>query len=436
VSQREFERRRRGLLRMMPADSIAILPAARERLRNRDVHYPFRQHSDFLYLTGFPEPDAVAVLAPGRKQGQYILFCRERDPKKEVWEGRRAGPEGAVEHFGADDAYPIADMDEILPGLLEDRRRVYYTMGEDTAFDHRLIGWVNQIRAKVRAGAHAPHEFVELAHVLHEMRLFKSRWELTRMRRAARVSMEAHERAMRRCRPGLYEYELEAEYQYVFRRAGMVPSYPPIVGGGANACILHYTENRDRLEDGDLVLVDAGCECEGYAADITRTFPVGGRFSDAQRALYELVLQAQEAAIRKVRPGNHWDDPHRAAVRVLTRGLVELGLLEGDVRKLVRNEAYKRFYMHRTGHWLGLDVHDVGEYRVGEQWRLLEPGMVLTVEPGLYVPADLEGVDRRWWNIGIRIEDDVLVTKEGCEVLTAALPKRVEEIEALVGQDA
>ncbi len=431
--KREHAARRRRLMHMMGKGSIAIVPTAPVRRRNRDVEYPYRPDSDFYYLTGFPEPEAVAVLVPGRSQGEYILFCRERDPKQELWTGRRAGQEGAREHYGADDAFPIGDLDEILPGLLENRDKVFYTMGRCPEFDHKIPAWLERIRSKSRAGVHAPAEIVSLDPLLHEMRLFKSRREITLMRRAARISAAAHVRAMQCCRPGLREYHLEAELLASFMRQGArSPAYPPIVGGGANACILHYTDNADELRDGDLVLVDAGAEYQYYAADITRTYPVGGRFTPAQRELYELVLAAQTAAIDKVRPGNHWQDPHTAAVRVLTRGLRDLGLLRGDLRTLIKTEAYKRFFMHRTGHWLGMDVHDVGNYKVEGHWRLLEPGMVLTVEPGLYVPAGSKGVARKWWNIGIRIEDDVLVTREGCEILSAGVPKTVNEIEALM----
>lgn len=430
----EFARRRRQLMRMMGPQSIAILPAAPERTRNRDVEYPYRPDSDFYYLTGFAEPEAVLVLIPGRKHGEFILFCRERDPLLETWTGRRNGPERAGERFGAEDAFPITDIDDILPGLMEDRERVFYTMGSQPSFDNRVIGWVNRIRAQSRGGQRAPEEFVTLEHLLHDMRLYKSRAELKAMRKAAAISTAAHRRAMQACRPGMMEYEIEAEFHYAFRRAGADWAYPSIVGGGANACILHYTENNAPLADGDLLLIDAGAEYECYAADISRTFPVNGRFSDAQKSLYEVVLQAQLAAIEQVKPGNHWNQPHDTAVRVLTEGLVELGLLKGKPAKLINDEAYRRFYMHRTGHWLGMDVHDVGDYKVGGEWRVLEPGMVLTVEPGLYVPAGSKGVARKWWDIGIRIEDDVLVTKNGCEVLTGAVPKTVDEIEALMGR--
>ncbi len=432
LDNKEFARRRRHLMHAMGANAIAILPAAAISYRNRDAEYPFRQDSDFYYLTGFSEPEAVAVIVPEREHGEYILFCRERDPLMEVWHGRRAGPDGVRDRNGADDAFPITDIDDILPGLLENKERVYYSMGYSPEFDQRVMGWVNRIRARARGGSHAPMEFVALEHVLHDLRLFKSPAEVKVMRRAAQIAAVAHQRAMRSTRPGMGEYEVEAELLHEFRRNAAWTAYNPIVGGGANGCILHYTENNTKLVDGDLLLIDAGAELHGYASDITRTFPVNGRFSAAQRAVYEVVLAAQDAAIAQVRPGNHWNEPHEAAVRILTEGLVKLGILKGKVKDLIRKEAYKRFYMHRTGHWLGLDVHDVGDYKIGEQWRLLEPGMVLTVEPGLYIPAGSKGVAKKWWNIGIRIEDDVLVTKDGHEVLSRDAPKTVEEIEGLM----
>ncbi len=433
MQKTEFARRRKRLMQMMGKGAIAILPTAPERTRNRDVEYPFRPDSDFFYLTGFPEPEAVAVLVPGRPHGEYLLFCRERDPEMETWHGRRAGLEGAHEQFGADDAFPISDIDDILPGLLENRDRVYYTMGLDHEFDQRVTGWINRLRQKARAGIHTPGEFVSLDHLLHDMRLYKSRGEAAAMRKAAQISARAHRRAMQVVQPGMTEYQVEAELLHEFMRHGArSPAYPSIVAGGENACILHYTENSAPLKEGDLLLIDAGCEYDCYAADITRTFPVGGRFSPEQRALYELVLEAQYAAIEQVWPGNHWNAPHEAAVKVLTRGLVKLGILKGTAAKLIKSEAYRRFYMHRTGHWLGMDVHDVGDYKVGEEWRVLEPGMALTIEPGLYIPPDSKGVAKRWWGIGIRIEDDVLVTRDGHEVLSAGVPKEPDAVEALV----
>ncbi len=428
----EFKRRRSQLMKMMGRNTIAILPSATEIVRNQDVHFPFRQHSDFLYLTGFKEPDSVLVLVPGRKHGEYILFCREKDPEQETWNGRRAGQEGAIEHYGADDSFPIDDIDDILPGLLEGKDSIYYTIGNYPDFDKRLIGWINHIKAQARSGVHVPSEFVSLDYILHDMRLYKSREELRLMRKAASINVRAHQRAMRLCAPGKYEYEIAAEFDHEFRRNNVDHAYPSIVGGGGNGCILHYTDNQDALNDGDLLLIDAGCEVEGYASDITRTFPINGRYTPAQREVYDVVLAAHQAAIKKVKPGNHWNDPHNAAVRTITRGLIGLKLLKGNLNKLIKDQAYRKFYMHRTGHWLGLDVHDVGDYKVGDQWRLLEPGMVMTIEPGIYIPAGTRGVHRKWWDIGIRIEDDVLVTRDGYEILTDALPRKAQEIESLM----
>jgi Xaa-Pro aminopeptidase len=423
VAKDEFARRRRQLARFMGRDSIAIVPAAPVRQRNNDVEYAYRPDSDFYYLTGFAEPEAVAVLIPGREQAEYVMFVRERDPTRETWDGRRAGPAGVRRDYGARDAFPITDIDEILPGLLENRAKVFYTMGVYADFDQRVVGWVNGLRTQARNGRHAPQEFVALDHVLHDMRLFKSRAEVSLMRESARIAATAHVRAMRFCRPGRREYEVMAELVHEFRRHNADTSYQPIVGGGPNSCILHYRENDQPLHEGDLLLVDAGCEYEYYASDITRTYPVNGRFTPEQRAVYEIVLEANQAAIAKVRPGNHWNEPHLAAVHVITQGLVKLGMLKGRVQKL---------FMHRTGHWLGMDVHDVGDYKIGDEWRVLEPGMVMTVEPGIYIPASSRGVPKRWHNIGIRIEDDVVVTRTGAEVLTARAPKEIEAIEAVM----
>jgi Xaa-Pro aminopeptidase len=432
VNNKEFARRRRQLMRMVGRGGLVILPTAAVKLRNRDVEYAYRPDSDFYYVTGFSEPEAVAVLVPGRPHGEYILFCRERNPERETWDGPRAGPAGAVETFGADDAFPIDDIDDILPGLIEQSERIYYTMGTHPDFDQQVLGWINKLRAQAGKGVGTPDEFVALDHLLHDMRLYKSRAEIAVMRRSAKIAAAAHCRAMRFCRPGIREFELEAEYVHEFRRHGAGTSYQPIVGAGANACVLHYVSNQDAVADGDLVLVDAGCEVDCYASDITRTFPANGRFTEAQREVYEIVLAAQQAAIDEVRAGNHWDEPHVAAVKTITRGLVKLGLLKGRVPTLIKNEAYRRFYMHRTGHWLGLDVHDVGDYKVDGQWRLLEPGMVLTVEPGIYIPPGLRGVPKRYQGIGVRIEDDVLVTRGDPEILSAGCPKAPDEIEALM----
>ncbi|MGE5153776.1 MAG: Xaa-Pro aminopeptidase [Bdellovibrio bacteriovorus] len=428
----EYGRRRRVLLHALGPGGLAILPAAGEAIRNRDVHYPFRQSSDFSYLTGFPEPDALMVLAPGRKEGELILFCRPRDPEREQWDGPRIGVEGAIADYGADQAFPLSDLDAQMPGLIDGRARLYYPVGADTAFDARVMGWVNQVRANVRKGASPPETFITIESLLHEQRLRKSPAEIKVMRRAARLSAEAHRHLMRVCRPGRRESELESEFLHHCTVGGARwQAYQPIVGGGANACVLHYVANAAELRDGDLVLVDAGCELDGYASDITRTIPVNGRFTPPQRILYDLVLEAQAAAIAKARPGNHWNEPHEAALRVLTKGLLGLGILSGKLGKLLKDEAYKPYYMHRTGHWLGMDVHDVGAYKREGQWRTLEPGMVLTVEPGLYMPA-ADAVPEPFRLIGIRIEDDVLITEDGNEVLSAAAPKDPDAIEALM----
>lgn len=423
-------------MRMGGDDAILVLPAAPERIRSRDTHYPYRQDSDLLYLTGFPEPEAVLVLVPGRKHGEVILFCRERDPEREGWDGPRFGPEGAIDAFGLDDAYPITDLDDILPGLLEGRSRVYYHFGRDQEFDLKLIGWLNRVRAMVRQGAQPPHEFLELGHLLDELRLFKDRDELKLMQRAADISVMAHRAAMRAVRPGIREYELQAELERVFRQHDAEPAYSSIVGAGTNACVLHYRSNSAQALDGDLVLVDAGAEYRGYAADITRTFPTNGRFSKEQRALHDLVGAAQSAALAQARPGVPYEAGHVAAVETLTEGLLKLGLLKGRLEKNLADGSYKRFYRHKTGHWLGLDVHDVGEYRIDGESRLLEPGMVFTIEPGLYVSEDDETVDVKWRGIGIRTEDDVLVTRDGCQVLTDALARSAEEIEDFMASGA
>ncbi|MBL8263430.1 MAG: aminopeptidase P N-terminal domain-containing protein [Xanthomonadaceae bacterium] len=434
ISARTYTRRRRQLMRMAGDDAIVIVPSAPERIRSRDTHFPYRQDSDLWYLTGFAEPDAVLVLIPGRKHGETLLFCRERDPEREGWDGPRVGPEGAVDVLGMDDAYPIDDLDEILPGLLEGRTRVYYHFGRDTEFDLKLIGWLNRVRAQVRLGAQPPHEFLELGHLLDEMRLFKDREELVLMQRAADISVEAHVAAMRAARAGIHEYELQAELERVFRRHDGVPAYCSIVGAGHNACVLHYRDNRAQAKDGELVLIDAGAEFRGYAADITRTFPVNGRFTAEQRALHDLVGDAQRAALAQARPGVPYEAGHNAAVETLTEGLLKLGLLKGTLEKNIASGDYKRFYRHKTGHWLGLDVHDVGEYRIEGESRLLEPDMVFTIEPGLYIGADDTSVHEKWRGIGIRTEDDVLVTKDGHQVLTDALARSADEIEALMAE--
>lgn len=432
MTKKEFAKRRQKLMDIMGPDSIAVLPNAEVATRNRDVDYHYRSDSNFHYLSGFDEPESVIVLVPGREHGEYLLFCRERDLEKEIWDGYRTGQEGAVEQYEADDSYPITDLDDILPGLLEGKEKVYYTMGNIPSFDQRMVGFLNHLRKANRQGKHSPTEIIELDHCLNELRLFKSSIEIKSMRKAAEVSAQAHIRAMQFTQPGMWEYQVEAEIMHEFMKNDCRSSaYPSIVGGGENGCILHYIENNHKLKNNDLLLIDAGAEYDYYAGDITRTFPVNGKFTDNQKILYNIVLDAQKAAIAEVKPGNHWNQPHEAAVRVLTQGLIDIGLLKGKLDKLIEDEAYREFYMHRTGHWLGMDVHDVGDYKVGGEWRMLEPGMVLTVEPGLYI-RDLSSVPKKWHFTGIRIEDDVLVTKTGNEVLSASVPKEVDEIEALM----
>jgi Xaa-Pro aminopeptidase len=427
----EYARRRRQLMQMAGEDAVLLVAAAPERMRNADAAWPYRQDSDFHYLAGFPESDAVLALLPGRKHGQVVLFCRERDPARERWHGQSIGTERAVSDYGVDDAFPIDDIDDILPGMIEGRGRVYCHFGREPDFDARLLGWMRRLR-QLRGGGVVPKEFVALGHLLHDLRLYKSRAELKLMRASAAIAVEAHLAALQIATPGRREYEVEAELLRVVRSRGAVPAFSPIVAGGANACVMHYQSHRAALRDGELLLIDAGAELDCYASDISRSFPVSGRYSREQRALYEVVLAAQLAAIDQVRPGQPFNAAHDAAVRVLSEGLCELGLLKGDADEAVASQSYQRFFPAKTGHWLGLDVHDVGDYRVNEQSRLLEPEMVLTVEPGLYIAPDDRSVAERWRGIGIRIEDDVAVTRDGCEVLTAAMPKQAEEIEALL----
>ncbi len=435
ITVAEYGRRRRRLMDGLDNDAVALVPGAQIRLRNGDTAYPFRQDSNFIYLTGFSEPQALLVLLPERSQGESILFCREREPRAERYDGERLGPERAASALNLDDAFPWEDMDEILPGLIEGRRRIYFPLGSDADFDRRVLGWVHSLRTRIGADALPQCEFVDIGHLLHDLRLVKSPAELRLMRQAASISAAAHCQAMQACRPGLTEADLEAELLYSFRRGGArEAAYESIVAAGENACTLHYVRNSDPLRTGDLVLIDAGCEYLGYAADITRTFPASGKFTDLQRDLYELVLAAQHAAIDSARPGRHFNAPHEAAARILTEGLKDLKLLEGDLDELVATEAARRFCMHKTSHWLGLDVHDVGDYRVGEAWRELEPGMVLTVEPGLYFPPELADVPDAFKGIGIRIEDDVVVTRGEPEVLTGGVPKSVHAIEALMAE--
>lgn len=433
LSADEFAARRRALMDAVGSDAVVIVPSSVEQVRNRDVHYPFRQDSDFRYLTGFNEPDALLVLAPGHAEGEYHVFCRPRDREREIWDGLRAGPEGVMERHGADQGHTLDAIDTVVARLLRGRARIVYTLGVSAAWDQRVLGWINGLRAASRRGPAAPESIVSLEASLHEQRLIKSPAELAMMAHASRVSAEAHCRAMRACKPGMTEYQVAAEIHHEFAMARMEPAYESIVGGGANACILHYRENNAVLREGELLLIDAGAEYDGYCADITRTFPVNGRFSGEQRAIYDIVLEAQLASIDAVRAGKrHQDDVHMASVRTITQGLVDLGLLKGAVDALIEDEAYKTYFMHGTGHWIGMDVHDVGAYYDDGQSRSLEPGMVLTVEPGIYVSAGTAGADERFWDIGVRIEDDVVVTDAAPRILTADVPKRADEIEALM----
>lgn len=427
-----YARRRSELTQQIGDNDIVIVATSPVKSRNSDVEYQFRPDSDFHYLSGFAEPDAVLVISPSRTQGQYVVFCREKDRHREMWDGRRTGLEGVIEQYGADDAFPIEDLNDILPGMMEEKEKVFTTVGRYPEFDAQLLGWMNKIKEDKRPGKHAPYEFVDLNHILHEQRLFKRQDEIALMRKAGKMSAAGHNRAMQVCRPGMYEYQVQAEMECEFRKAGSpYNAYPSIVAGGENACILHYTENQDMLKNGDLLLIDAGAEYGCYASDISRTFPVNGRFSPEQRALYDIVLEAQSAAFEVCSAGHGWNESHDEAVKVISQGLLDEGLLRGSLEQVLETQSYTQFYMHRTGHWLGMDVHDVGDYQVDEVWRELEPGMVFTVEPGIYVnPAD--DVDERFHHIGIRIEDNVLVRRDGYEVLTEAAVKKPDDIEALM----
>ncbi len=433
IKMTEFAKRRKQLMQKVGATGIVILPSAPIARRNGDYDYPYRQQSDFYYLTGFEEPESVMILAPKRKEGEFILFNRIRDRDKEIWEGYRAGQTGARDIFGADQAFPISELEKKLPELLENREQIHYAIGIDKAFDAVLLNAVNHIRGKIRNGLQSPIAFVDITPSLHEMRLIKSPAEIALMRKAAEISAQAHISAMQLCKPGLSEYHLEAELIYEFQRNGArFPAYTSIVGSGGNSCILHYNSNNQIIADGSIVLIDAGAEYHNYAADITRTFPANGRFSEEQRAIYEIVLAAQLAGIKAVRPGAPWPSMQNAIVKIITQGLIDLGILKGRLNDLIEKEAYFPFYMHKSGHWLGLDVHDVGRYKIDNKWRTLQPGMILTVEPGIYISPDIPGVHKRWHNIGVRIEDDVLVTAKGNDVLSRDVPKTIAEIEAIM----
>lgn len=429
----EFTKRRKQLMKKIGPTGIVILSAAPEYLRNGDAHYAYRQQSDFYYLTGFEEPEAVAIIAPKHEEGEFILFNRVRDRDAEIWNGYRAGQEGAKKIFGADKAYPISELEDKLPKLLEGRTEIHYTLGLDKAFDKILLGATNKLRGKIRSGLESPLAFVDITETIHEMRLIKSPTEIAIMRKATHISVDAHIRAMQFCKPGINEYHLEAEMQHEFQSQGArFVAYTSIIGSGANTCILHYNSNNQVIKDGSLVLIDAGCEYQNYASDLTRTFPANGKFTPEQRAIYDIVLAAQLAGIKAVRPGALFPSVQKVIVKIITQGLMDLGLLKGNLDDLIEKQAYFKFYMHKSGHWLGLDVHDVGRYKIDGKWRAFQPSMVLTVEPGIYISSDIPGVPKRWHDIGVRIEDDVVVTAKGNEVLSQRLPKKADDIEALM----
>ena len=437
LTQADFQERRDRLAEEMGPHSIAIIATSAVAMRNRDADYKFRADSSFFYLTGFAEPEAVAVIETSGSMDEgytYSLFCRERDREMEIWHGYRAGVDGAVDDYEADEAYAIDLLDEEIIEKLLDKQKLFYRLGQQADFDARVAKWLTEANGESRKGTSAPAQVIQLDRILDEMRLHKSAQEIELMQIASTISAQAHTRAMQKVKPNMMEYALEAELNYIFGQNGCVPSYNSIVGGGENGCILHYVENDKILKDGDLVLIDAACEYQLYASDITRTFPVNGKFSPEQKALYNVILKAQLAAIDAVRIGNSYKQPHYIAVRILVEGLLELGLMQGDVDEIIQTEVFRQFYMHGTGHWLGMDVHDVGSYKVDGNWRVYEEGMVVTVEPGLYIAPDDETVDKKWRGIGIRIEDDVVVTQNGPRVLTANVVKTVEDIETLMAQ--
>jgi Xaa-Pro aminopeptidase len=415
----------------MEPSSVAVFASAHDIRRNADTDFEFRQDTDFYYLTHLNEPDCVAVIAPGHPEHKYVLFVRPRIREEEIWTGIRAGVEGAVLDYGADASYAIGQLNDLLPKYLQNVEKLYYRFGINEGFDHKIISTIKYMREKVRGGVYAPTTIIDPGTIVHEMRLRKSEEDVKNLRRAAQISAEGHIAAMKHCKPGIYEYELEAIIEYVFRKNGATGvGYPSIVGSGFNTTILHYNTNNHQIKDGDLVLIDAGAEYNLFSGDITRTFPANGRFTKAQQSIYEAVLAANKEVIKMVKPGESFMKLHEKAVEVVSDQLLELGLVSGSREEVIEKEAYKKFFMHRTGHWLGMDVHDVGRYKVQDEWRKLEPGMIFTVEPGIYIPAGTEGVSEEYFNIGVRIEDDVLVTEKGYEVLTSMTPKEVSDIEA------
>jgi len=426
----EYKKRRNKLSRLIGKDGIAILPTAPYKNRSRDTYYPYRPDSDFFYFTGFSEPDALMILAPGRPEGEFILLVRPKDPLKEIWDGHMEGLIGAKRNFGANQSYKIEDLIKVLAEVFPNRQKIFYTLGNQNDYDKKVIDTFNQVKANQRRGGVVPTEVVSLEPLIHDMRLVKSREEISRMKESARISVEAHYKVMDECKAGVYEYQIQASINHQFGQYGAVPAYDSIVASGHNACTLHYIDNKDILKSGDLLLTDAGCEHQMYAADITRTVPVSGTFNEEQKAIYSIVLDTQKKAIESVKPGQTFENIQNDAITNITKGLRKLGLLSGSLQSLIKNEAYKDFYMHGVGHWLGMDVHDVGAYmsNAGKSKKFV-PGMVLTIEPGIYISKKNKKVQKSWRGIGVRIEDDVLVTKKGCEVLTGKLSKEINEIE-------
>tara|TARA_B100002052_G_scaffold74704_1_gene67729 strand:+ start:1476 stop:2783 length:1308 start_codon:yes stop_codon:yes gene_type:complete len=433
---KEFEKRRRKLAKLIGKDGIAVIPTASTRVRSRDTDYPYRPDSDFYYFTGFSEPNAVMILAPGREDGSFIVCLREKNPLTEIWDGHMEGLNGVKKNYEADQSFDIEDLETILSSLFLGRQKVFFTLGQDEVLDKILMKSFNAVRAGQRRGGVVPSEIQALEPLVHEMRLIKSKYEISLMKKSAKISVDAHKRIFENCKPGVFEYQIEADIIHEFGKHGAVPAYTSIVASGQNACTLHYISNRDKMKSGQLLLTDAGCENEMYAADITRTIPVSGEYSKEQKEIYELVLEVQKNAINSIKPGQTFEGLQSDAIKGLTKGLKKLGLLKGRVDQLIKSEAYKDFYMHGIGHWLGMDVHDVGSYmdQKGKS-RKFENGMVLTIEPGIYISKKNKDVPTEYRGIGIRIEDDVLVTKSGCDVLTKALPKEIGEIESIMARN-
>ena len=431
--QFNFSERRSELSKKVLDDSAIIVASSPVKSRISDTDYLYRQDSNFYYLSGYEEPESILLIRPYAKKDNFIIFCRDRDPLKEQWDGFRSGQTGAVQDFGADKSLSISSVDSLMPELLEGAKNIYYSMSSPCGLDQRINTWDDQIRLNTRAGAEPPQNLLSLDSVIHEMRLLKSDEEIEVMKQAAEITTEAHIRAMKAVKPGMFEYQLEAEYLYAFNKNGArAPAYNSIVGGGNNACILHYVENNSELKDGDVVLVDAGCEYKYYASDVTRTFPVNGSFTEEQKQIYSVVLEAHKQSMDQLKPGNKWNLAHEKSVEVIVEGLIDLGIIKSSKKEAIDTGEYSKYYMHRIGHWLGMDVHDVGSYKQDGDWRDLEPGMVMTIEPGIYILDSLEGVEDKWKGIGVRIEDDVLVTKKGFEVLTPDIPRSIEEVESTV----